>query len=181
MKKISQSTQLSNPQELKSAWIETPLGLMVAIANDKELYFLEFVERDRLDEKIEKFSRNAKANIIPGNTHILKLVESELKEYFCGELKTFNTPLHLTGSSFQKSAWNELLKTPYGKTRSYTEQAVALGKPVAFRAVANANGANNIAIIIPCHRIISHDGKLGGYSSGIAKKKWLLELERKSV
>ncbi|MFN9959569.1 MAG: methylated-DNA--[protein]-cysteine S-methyltransferase, partial [bacterium] len=58
---------------------------------------------------------------------------------------------------------------------------VALGKPVAFRAVANANGANNIAIIIPCHRIISHDGKLGGYSSGIAKKKWLLELERKSV
>lgn len=181
MKKAFPSKHLKKSQQLKSAWIETPLGLMVAIADDKELYFLEFVERDRLEEKIEKFSRNANAEIAPGNTSIIELVESELKAYFNGKLKTFKTPLHLTGSFFQKSAWGELLKTPYGETRSYTDQATALEKPLAYRAVANANGANNIAIIIPCHRIISHDGKLGGYGSGIAKKKWLLELEKRAV
>lgn len=168
--------QFSN--QLKSSWLETPLGLMISVADDKALYFLEFVERDRLEEKIEKFRKKANAEITPGSTSIIELVEAELKAYFDGTLKTFKTPLHLVGSSFQKNAWNELLKTPYGETRSYTDQATALEKPLAYRAVANANGANNIAIIIPCHRIISHDGKLGGYGSGIAKKKWLLEHEK---
>lgn len=165
--------------DLKSSWIETPLGFMVAAANDKALYFLEFIERDGLEEKIKKFCKKANADITTGSTPILESVESELKAYFAGKLKTFETPLHLIGSPFQKEAWNELLKIPYGETRSYTDQAIAIQRPLACRAVANANGANNIAVIIPCHRIINNNGALGGYGGGIIKKRWLLENEEK--
>jgi O-6-methylguanine DNA methyltransferase len=81
------------------------------------------------------------------------------------------------GSPFQKLVWNELLNIPYGETRSYLEEANAIGKPTSYRAVANANGANKLAIIIPCHRIINNNGEIGGYGGGIARKKWLLEHE----
>ncbi len=166
---------------LKSSWLDTPLGLMIAIADKQALYFLEFVERQRLEEKVEKFSIKANTTITQGNTTIIELVESELKAYFSGTLKNFQTPLHLTGSSFQKSVWNELLRTPYGETRSYSNQAIALEKPLAYRAVANANGANNIAIIIPCHRIIANNGGLGGYGGGTTRKQWLLDLEKRTL
>lgn len=166
---------------LKSSWIETPLGFMVAAADEKALYFLEFVERQRLEQKMEKFCIKANVDIVPGNTNIIESTESELKSYFAGKLKTFKIPLNLIGSPFQKSAWKELMHTPYGETRSYTDQATALEKPLAYRAVANANGANNIAIIIPCHRIINNDGKLGGYGGGIARKQWLLNHEQQMM
>ncbi len=100
--------------------------------------------------------------------------------YFKGKLREFNTPIHLMGTSFQAQVWNQLLKIPYGETRSYLEQAKAIKKETAYRAVANANGANQLAIIIPCHRIINNNGKLGGYGGGTEKKKWLLEHEKKS-
>lgn len=181
MKKIGSSKYFEKSPSLNSSWIETPLGLVVAMADDQSLYFLEFVERDRLEKKVEEFRKKINASIKAGTNPIIKLVESELKAYFNGTLKTFTTPLRLIGSSFQKSVWNELLKTPYGETRSYTNQAVALEKPLAYRAIANANGANNIAILIPCHRIINHNGKLGGYGGGISKKKWLIEHEKRNL
>ncbi len=84
------------------------------------------------------------------------------------------------GSPFQIKVWQELLRIPYGQTRSYTKQAETIGQPTAFRAVASANGANQIAIVIPCHRIINLDGNLGGYGGGIVRKKWLIEHEQKS-
>ena len=162
---------------LKASWLDTPLGPMLAIADEKALYLLEFVERRGLEREIERL-RAKKAIIIPGCTEPITLVESELQAYFTGKLKIFTTPLHLIGSPFQKSVWNELIKIPYGQTKSYADQAAAIGKPSAYRAVANANGANQIAILIPCHRIINSDGKLGGYGGGISRKKWLLNHEQ---
>jgi len=121
-----------------------------------------------------------KAAIIPGEASPLRSIEEEIKAYFVGNLKKFNTPIHMLGSPFQKMAWDALTLIPYGETRSYAEQAQTLGKPTAYRAVANANGANSLCIIVPCHRIITSSGELGGYGGGIARKKWLIEHEQKN-
>lgn len=162
---------------LKAAWIDTKLGPMIAIADDAELYLLEFVDRRGLEREIERLRKRLKVAIIPGDTKILQQTEKEVSEYFRGERIDFETPIHLIGSDFQKSVWQALRKIPAGQTRSYSELAQSLNKPTAFRAVANANGANQLAIIIPCHRVINADGKLGGYGGGIPRKQWLLSHE----
>lgn len=166
-------------QTLKASWIETPLGSMIALADEKTLYFLEFGDRVGLKNDIAKFCFKTKSTLTNGNSQPLTSIKRELDAYFEGKLKTFHTPLSLNGSPFQKQAWEVLMQIPYGHTRSYREQAIALGHPMAYRAVANANGRNHLAIILPCHRIINTSGNLGGYGGGIARKKWLLELEQK--
>ena len=164
---------------LKATWLDSPLGPMLAIADEKELFLLEFVERRGLEREIERLSLRLKAAIVPGMTEPLRSIERELKSYFEGKLKKFETPLFLLGSPFQKKVWQALLKIPYGTTRSYAAQAVSMSEPKATRAVANANGANQLAIVIPCHRIINSNGELGGYGGGIARKEWLLQHEAK--
>jgi len=131
-------------------------------------------QRSRVDERLKK---GLKAEFIDKDNEILKRTREQLNEYFSMQRKTFDIPLHLVGSEFQKSVWNALLSIPYGQTRSYKEQAGIVGDEKAVRAVANANGANSIAIIVPCHRIIGSDGKLTGYAGGLALKKKLLILE----
>jgi len=163
---------------LKTSWIDTPLGPMIAIADEKELYLLEFVDRRGLEREVEKLRIKTKSAIIPGNANPITSIEGELKSYFDGTLTKFETKLHLLGSPFQKSVWEELQKIPHGQTRSYLDQAKSIGRQTACRAVANANGANQIAIVIPCHRIINNNGNLGGYGGGVARKKWLLQFER---
>ena len=101
----------------------------------------------------------------------------ELDEYFRGERKEFDIPLLLAGSEFQKRVWQQLRHIPYGQTVSYGELAAAIGAPKSVRAVANANGANAISIILPCHRVIGSDGSLTGYGGGTDTKRYLLELE----
>ncbi len=165
----------------KTASIDTPLGPMIAIADEKDLHLLEFADRRGLEREIERLRTRLKAAIIPGQTKPILSVESELKAYFAGTLQEFKTPLFLFGSPFQKSVWAALTRIPYGETKSYTEQAKIIGKPTACRAVANANGANQLAIVIPCHRIINSNGELGGYGGGISRKKWLLEHEKSSA
>jgi len=172
-------SKLGHTNILKASWLDTPLGPMIAIANEESLYLLEFVDRRGLEREIERLRRKTKSAIIPGCTKPIRSIENELRLYFKGELKEFNTPLFLLGSPFQQHVWAELLKIPPGKTRSYSEIAFAMGKPTAFRAVAQANGANQLAIIIPCHRVINTNGELGGYGGGLARKKWLLNHERK--
>jgi AraC family transcriptional regulator of adaptative response/methylated-DNA-[protein]-cysteine methyltransferase len=166
---------------LKSHWIDTKLGPMLAVGDEDGLYILEFVDRRGLEKEIESLRRRLKAAIVPGINEPIKSIERELNLYFKGELKEFKTPVKFLGSEFQKSAWSELLKIPYGKTRSYSEQAVAIKNPKSFRAVANANGMNTLAIIIPCHRIINSSGDLGGYGGGIVRKKWLLDHENRNA
>lgn len=169
----------SNYQVLKTARLDTKLGPMMAIADENALYLLEFVDRRGLEREIESSRKKLKAAIIPGETRIIKSIESELTHYFDGKNAVFKTPLHLTGTPFQKRVWEELIKIPCGETRSYLDISKSLNKPTAFRAVAQANGANQLAIIIPCHRVINANGELGGYGGGVSRKQWLLEHERK--
>lgn len=164
---------------LKASWLDTPLGPMLAVADDEALHLLEFVDRRGLEREVERLRVRTKASIIPGHTNPIASIEKELAAYFEGTLKEFKTPLHLSGSLFQQQAWIELQRIPYGETRSYMEQATTIGKPTSYRAVANANGANQIAIVIPCHRIINTNGELGGYGGGLARKQWLIEHEKR--
>lgn len=166
-------------QTLYMAHIETPLGLMAAIGSTEALCLLEFMDYRHLEQVIMRLQRHMQSEIIPGTSPSLLSIEAELDAYFNGKLKVFKTPLQPLGSNFQKQVWNMLQKIPYGHTASYRDVAVKLGHPLAYRAVANANGRNQIAIVIPCHRVISADGSLGGYSSGLSRKQWLLDHEKR--
>lgn len=174
----SAPTKIGTLDMLKASWIDTKLGPMIAIANDNALYLLEFVDRRGLEREVERLRIKTKSAIIPGRTPIIDLIETELEQYFKGTLLRFNTPLYLLGSDFQKHVWDELQKIQPGETKSYLDIAKAIDRPTAFRAVANANGANQLAIIIPCHRVINSDGELGGYGGGIMRKQWLLGHEK---
>jgi AraC family transcriptional regulator of adaptative response/methylated-DNA-[protein]-cysteine methyltransferase len=180
---IEASPTKFNPQNkiLQASWLNTKLGPMIAIADEAELYLLEFVDRRGLDRNIGKLRLRTKAVIIPGITDPIQSITLELESYFEGKLTQFKTPLHVLGSPFQKLVWDELMRIPYGQTRSYKEQAASIGKNRAYRAVANANGANQIAIVVPCHRIINSNGSLGGYGGGITRKEWLIEHEKQKL
>lgn len=178
MAKTAAPAKLGSSSILKASWIDTPLGPMLAIGNEEVLYLLEFVDRRGLEREIERLRLKTKSAIIPGKTSPIDSIEKELDLYFKGQLKKFKTPTALLGSPFQKNVWAQLLKIPYGETRSYLSQAQAIGKPAAFRAVAQANGANQFAIMIPCHRVINANGEIGGYGGGISRKEWLINHER---
>lgn len=167
-----------SPQVLKMTVIETPLGMMRAIADEKAVHFLAFVDWVRLDQLVNRL-RLKTTEIVQGVTDPLRFLQQELKAYFEGTLRRFQTPFDpLLGTPFQHQAWEALQAIPYGETRSYLTQATAIGKPSAYRAVANANGVNPLAIVIPCHRIINHDGRLGGYGGGLPRKEWLITHEK---
>jgi AraC family transcriptional regulator of adaptative response/methylated-DNA-[protein]-cysteine methyltransferase len=162
---------------LKAACLNTPLGTMVAISDDRFLYFLEFLSQRGLEHGMRRLKQSMSSIIIPGCAQPTYSIEAELQLYFSGKLQQFTTPLFLIGSDFQKKVWAELKKIPYGETRSYLEVAKSIQYPSAFRAVARANSTNRIAIVIPCHRVINHNGKLGGYAGGLDRKEWLLHFE----
>lgn len=109
------------------------------------------------------------------------LVETarQLAEYFAGERRVFELPLAPEGTAFQQLVWQALVKIPFGETRTYGQQAAAIRRPAASRAVGAANGKNPIGIIVPCHRVIGTNGTLTGYAGGLAMKRWLLEHERR--
>lgn len=157
----------------------TPIGTMIGAASEKGICLLEFTDRRMLETELKQIRKHFKTEILPGKNQYIDKLKAELGEYFDGRRKDFETPLVTFGTDFQKGVWRVLEKIPYGETRSYKRQAEILGNPKAVRAVANANGANRIAIVIPCHRVIGEDGKLTGYGGGIWRKNWLLELERK--
>lgn len=160
--------------------IDTEIGTLIAGAVDEGLCLLEFNEPKRLNKEIEELKNYFKTDIEEGESPFLENIKSELLEYFKGTRREFTLPLVTFGTDFRKSVWQELLRIPYGTTRSYHEQSVALGSPGSIRAVANANGMNRISIIIPCHRVIGSDGSLTGYGGGIERKRWLLEHEKKN-
>jgi len=160
---------------LKKTYIETPLGQMIAIADEKALFVLDFVDRRKLENKIKQLQTHL---ITPGETAITMHIAKELNDYFSGTLTEFKTPVYFLGSQFQQKVWQKLQTIPYGKTYSYAHLANTIEKPSAFRAVAQANGANFLAIIIPCHRVINTNGKLGGYGGGITRKEFLLNHEK---
>lgn len=156
----------------------TPIGEMFAAASKKGLVLLYFFTPYDIEANIDKLKKTLKADVIPGNSEIFDVLKTQLNEYFAKKRTTFEIPLQLVGTPFQIKAWKELLNIPYGKTISYKEQAIKIGNEKAFRAVANANGQNMIAILVPCHRVIASNGKLSGYTGGVEKKEFLLKLEK---
>jgi AraC family transcriptional regulator of adaptative response/methylated-DNA-[protein]-cysteine methyltransferase len=157
--------------------IPTPLGTMIAGATEEALALLEFTDRRGIDGQMKALRARARRPILTGRTAIHGRLEVELAEYFNGAREHFETPLLAPGTPFQIKVWDALVAIPYGETRSYAEQAARVGNPEAVRAVARANGANRIAILIPCHRVIGADGKLTGYGGGLWRKQRMLDLE----
>jgi len=157
--------------------LETPLGPMVAGATEQGVCLLEFTDRKGLETEMKVLSKKLQAPIIQGESPFFPQLKQELNEYFDRKRTQFTVPLHLLGTPFQESVWEELLRIPYGTTRSYKQQSLAVNNLKAIRAVAQANGMNKIAIMVPCHRVIGENGELTGYAGGLGRKKWLLELE----
>jgi AraC family transcriptional regulator of adaptative response/methylated-DNA-[protein]-cysteine methyltransferase len=131
-----------------------------------------------LETEFKQLTKLFNATIIQGSNKHFDTLHQQLNEYFDGIRKEFSIPLITPGTEFQQAVWKELQTIPYGKTRSYKQQSIAIKKPEAVRAVASANGMNRIAIIIPCHRVIGSDGSLTGYGGGMWRKQWLLDHEQ---
>jgi AraC family transcriptional regulator of adaptative response/methylated-DNA-[protein]-cysteine methyltransferase len=162
---------------LRSTTFKTPLGDMLVIADEEALYLLEFTHRRNLDISIHRLEKLVDTPILQGQTASITSIQAEMAAYFSRELREFQTPIRQLGTPFQHRVWQALIEIPYGQTKSYKEQAEWIGQPSAYRAVANANGANSFAIRIPCHRVITHEGHLGGYAGGLDRKQWLLDHE----
>jgi AraC family transcriptional regulator, regulatory protein of adaptative response / methylated-DNA-[protein]-cysteine methyltransferase len=171
----------SKDSEIISVYpLVTPLGPMLAGSVKGGICLLEFRDRRMLEREMEIIQKRFKAAVVTAKTDHIRTLEKQLKEYFKGERKDFDLPLSPAGTPFQKAAWDALMKIPYGETRSYRQQAAAVNRATAVRAIARANGDNRIAIIIPCHRVIGSDGSLTGYGGGLERKKFLLDLEKNS-
>lgn len=163
---------------LNANFISTPIGQMMSISDEDYIYLLEFADRRGLEREIERLRLKLNARIIPGQNKTNELLEQQLGEYFKKERTTFDVPLFRMGTPFQKKVWQILEEIPKGEVWSYKDIAEKLGDKNKVRAVGNANGANQVAIIIPCHRVIKTNGELGGYGGGLERKKYLLALEK---
>jgi AraC family transcriptional regulator of adaptative response/methylated-DNA-[protein]-cysteine methyltransferase len=159
--------------------IDTPLGAMIAVADDAGLRLLEFIDRRATERELSILRKRLRTNVVPGEHRYLAATRQQLTDYFSGRNLDFNIPLSPVGSNFQLRAWKILQSIPMGETRSYSWMAKRLGDENARRAVGRANGTNMICIIIPCHRVIRADGSLCGYGGGLWRKKWLLDHERR--
>ena len=159
--------------------IETPIGTLLAAANGQGLCLLEFADvEERINRHVDHLEKSFNAQIQEGKSKIIQQLKQELTEYFNGKRKTFDIALDFRGTEFQEKAWNALLEIPYGETRSYKDQAIAIKQPTAVRAVAGANNRNKIALVIPCHRVIGKNGSMTGYGGELWRKEFLLKLEK---
>ncbi len=163
---------------LQASWIATPLGDMIAVASQTYLHLLEFLDRKALPAELKRLRADAKGDLGLGRLPPVEQAEAELADFFALRAARFQTPLHQPGSGFSQSVWAALCAIPAGQTRSYAQLARDLGRDSAVRAVARANGANQIALLVPCHRVIGADGALTGYGGGLWRKQRLLEIER---
>jgi AraC family transcriptional regulator of adaptative response/methylated-DNA-[protein]-cysteine methyltransferase len=172
-------TNAKSSAPLLAERIDTPLGAMIAVADDEGLRLLEFFDRRATERELSVLRKRLRTNVVPGKHRHLEAVRSQLADYFAGKDLKFNIPLAPVGSQFQLRAWKILQSIPVAETRSYSWMAKRLGDENARRAVGRANGTNMICIIIPCHRVIRADGTLCGYGGGLWRKKWLLDHERR--
>jgi AraC family transcriptional regulator of adaptative response/methylated-DNA-[protein]-cysteine methyltransferase len=161
--------------------LSTPIGPMLTCATEQGVCLLEFDDRRMLETELQDLQRRLRARIVAGENAAIRQLRRELADYFAGSRQRFEVPLHTPGSDFQRTVWQALTAIPYGRTASYKQQAERIGRPQAVRAVAAANGANRVAILIPCHRVIGSNGDLTGYGGGLARKQWLLAHEAGTV
>ena len=163
------------------AWLQSPLGPLVAGATEAGVCLLEFTDRRMLPAQFDAVARLFRVPVLPGTNAHLQRLQVELDGYFVGDLCTFSVPLIYPGTPFQRRVWEQLTQIPYGETRSYQDIAAALGDPAAVRAVGRANGQNRLCILFPCHRVVNKNGALGGYGGGLRRKQYLLNLEQASA
>ncbi|MEJ2593986.1 MAG: methylated-DNA--[protein]-cysteine S-methyltransferase [bacterium] len=158
--------------------IRTPIGHLVGFAEKEGICGLFFFDEDQIlsNDLHEKF--DGEVEIIKGEDKNLQNLEIQLDEYFQHKRKHFDLPLALKGTLFQQEIWSLLLQIPYGTVISYKKLSDLWGDPKAIRAVAAANGANPVSILVPCHRVIGADGSMTGYAGGIWRKQWLLDHEK---
>lgn len=159
--------------------LDTPLGEMVAVTGDEGLHLLEFHDRTALPTEMRRIQARFGA-VVDGRTAVGDALARELDEYFGGGRTAFTIPIVQRGSPFSAAVWSALREIPCGETRSYARLAAHIGRPSAVRAVARANGANQVAILVPCHRVIGADGTLVGYGGKLWRKQWLLEHEQRA-
>lgn len=161
---------------------KTPYGELILGSYENKLCLCDWKyrkQRNLIDARLLK--EVDIQEFIVFKTQVIEQTIIQLEEYFNGKRQEFDIPLHLIGTEFQKKVWTQLIQIPYGETSSYLQLSEKLGDKKAIRAVANANGANAISILVPCHRIIGSNGNLVGYAGGLQAKKKLLELERKNT
>ena len=164
--------------QINIQFYKTNYGEFILGSYDEKLCMVDFRYRKMRKTVDERIKKGLNAVFVEQDDDILQKTRLQLDEYFNIQRKEFDIPLLTVGTDFQKSVWEALLKVPYGTTSTYLQLAKEIGKAKAVRAVANANGANAIGIIIPCHRIIGTNGELTGYAGGLPLKKRLLELEK---
>jgi methylated-DNA-[protein]-cysteine S-methyltransferase len=152
-------------EKIFKAYYESKIGPLEISGTEKGVTGLRFVRRSAKSD-----------SALPS---VMEEALEQLDEYFAGKRKDFSIKLILEGTDFQKKVWKHLRKIPYASTVSYKDIARAIGNEKAVRAVGGANGSNNIVIVVPCHRVIAHDGKLGGFGGGLWRKEWLLKHEKK--
>jgi AraC family transcriptional regulator of adaptative response/methylated-DNA-[protein]-cysteine methyltransferase len=165
-------------QILTAQWLDTPIGAMLTVVDGAGVHLLEFAERKALPTEIERLRKRV-GPICFGQHAMLDTLARQVEQYFAGRSITFDVPVVQKGTGFEATVWDALRRIPAGATRSYGEIARFIDRPDAARAVARANGANQVAIIVPCHRVIGADGSLTGYGGKIWRKQWLLEHERR--
>ena len=158
-------------------YYEAPCGELILGAYNDKLCLCDWRYRKGAAAIEHRLTKNLNGSFLENSSDLLRKTVTQLDQYFSLERKHFDLPILNVGTTFQKRVWHELLKIPYGKTVSYLELAARIGNKNSVRAVASANGANAISIIIPCHRVIGHNGRLVGYAGGLAAKKCLLKLE----
>ena len=158
-------------------YYQTPVGELIIGAYDNQLCLCDWryrKMRQQVDNRLQKFFN---ASYKEQSDPVIDQTIEQLEEYFAGQRQQFNLPVSFAGSEFQQQVWQALMQLPYGETCSYLQLSERLGNPKAIRAVASANGANAISVIVPCHRIIGSDGSLTGYAGGLPAKEKLLRLE----
>jgi AraC family transcriptional regulator of adaptative response/methylated-DNA-[protein]-cysteine methyltransferase len=162
---------------LALTWFESPVGPLLLGAGEDGVCLLEFRDRDSRDDQVAAVTRRLGLAAEWSAHSLTDRLGDELRQYFAGNLRRFTVPIDFPGTPFQVRVWEALLGIPYGETRSYGQLARQLGMEGAQRALGHANGQNPIAIVIPCHRVVAHDGGLGGYGGGLWRKRFLLDLE----
>ncbi|EOG7719245.1 methylated-DNA--[protein]-cysteine S-methyltransferase [Vibrio parahaemolyticus] len=162
-----------NIQYFKHPYAEFVLG-----SYENQLCLCDFRYRKMRDTVDRRIQRGLSAPFVEQSDEVLVSTKAQLTEYFLGERSVFTVPLLLVGSDFQKSVWSELAKVQYGDTTTYEALASSIGAECPISAIGSANGANSLAIIIPCHRVIGSQSELVGYGGGLSLKKRLLELEQ---
>lgn len=156
---------------------EAPCGELMLGAADGRLCLCDWQVEGHSERVARRLQRMLNARFEEGTAQVTERAAAQLDEFFAGRRREFHVPLLLVGTDFQKTVWHALLTIPYGETLSYGDLARRIGQPTAVRAVANANGANAVSVIVPCHRVIGGDHSLTGYGGGLSAKRALLQLE----